>query len=92
MELLFREKLREMLKANPQLRAAVGENLPDSGRVPSLIEIVSPDAVGEKLGPLFASQLKELQLARRSRMQRVKESVRNFITAEEEDEPEDDEQ
>jgi hypothetical protein len=90
MELLFREKLREMLKANPQLRAAVGENLPDGGRIPSLIELVSPEAIGERLGPLFASQIKELQLARKSRIQRVKDSVREFITADEEDEPEED--
>jgi len=91
MEVLFKEKLREMLKQNPQLQAAVGQNLPDKGRVPSLVELVSPEAIGKRLGPIFGPQLKELEESRKALIRRVKKGLTDIIMADEDDEPEDNE-
>jgi len=88
LEILFREKLREMMKTTPELRAALSQSLPENARVPSLVELVSPEAVGEKLGPLFSSHLKELQELRKRRVQKIKQSLSNFVRAEDEDEEE----
>jgi hypothetical protein len=86
MELQFREKLHEMLRANPKLQAAVGQNFPEQGRIPSLVELVSPEAVGKRLEPVFGPELKELEEARRSILSKAKRALKDVIEAEEDDE------
>lgn len=84
----FREKLHEMLRANPDLLAAVGDKLPGQGRVPTMVELVSPGMVQDRVGPVLLSELKELEEARKTRLYRAKRALKDFVTAEDEDEPE----
>lgn len=78
------EVLRSVAKDDPKFRAALGENLPADGRLPSLIEVMRW-FINRRIEPLYASDMKNLETARKGRLARIAEYGRRVLEATDEE-------
>lgn len=78
------EVMRSVAKDDPKFRAALGENLPADGRLPSLVEVMRW-FLNRRVEPLYASDLKNLESARKSRLQKIADYGRRVLEATDEE-------